>query len=89
MWSRAGLAALAPLLRPARTCSAISAMSRVSQPSLSANVAASFSLPNRKSTNGSASISVFLNGGTFCKAGATGATGARNSACLLGVPHAC
>lgn len=46
------------------TFRAISCTSRVSQPSVSAKVAASVSLPNRMSTYGSVSSSVCLNGGT-------------------------
>ena len=49
---------------------AISATSRVSQPSVSAKVTASDSLPNRMSTYGSTSIIAVLNGGTCIRNGA-------------------
>lgn len=58
---------------------AISAMSLVPQFSLSANVAASFSLPNRKSTKGRASMRVFLKGGTCAHTrGGGGGAGGRH-----------
>ena len=58
-----GAIALA-LVRDEGTLRAISETSLVSHPSVSAKVAASVSLPNRKSTYGSVSVSTCLNGGT-------------------------